>query len=301
MANDGMHVGRVILQVSDLRRSLLFYEDVIGFARRDELRVGGRPAALLAAHGGPGDQGSNGPILLELREKPGVRAVPRRGLLGLYHFALLLPDRPSLAMFVRHLRQSGTPAAAADHGFSEALYLVDPDGLQVEVYRDRPRETWELRDGEYVAVTDPLDFTDLLRTADARGWIGVPAGSIIGHVHHYVGDLDDADRFYHRGLGLSRSITTLPGALFVAAGGYHHHVGLNTWIAPAPTASADDARLVAWELVLPDRPAVDATIARLGAEGFATDEDEGVTRAVDPWSIAVRLVLEDRDPALLRP
>ena len=285
MASDGTHVGRVILQVADLRRSLLFYEDIVGFARLNELSVGGRPAALLGAHG------STGSVLLELRERPGVRAVPRRGLLGLYHFALLLPDRPSLAMFVRHLRQAGTPAAAADHGFSEALYLVDPDGLQIEVYRDRPRETWDVRDGEYVAITEPLDFTDLLRTADARGWVGVPAGSIIGHVHHYVGDLDVATRFYSRGLGLDRSITTLPGALFVAAGGYHHHVGLNTWIAPAPTASADDARLVAWELVLADRPAVAAAVDRLTAEGFVVDEDEGLPRATDPWGIAARLVI----------
>jgi catechol 2,3-dioxygenase len=289
MASEGTRVGRVILQVSDLRRSLLFYEDVIGFARHDERNVGGRPAAFLGAHGVRGSAG--GPILLELREKPGVRPVPRRGLLGLYHFALLLPDRPALAMFVRHLRQTGTPAAAADHGFSEALYLADPDGLQIEVYRDRPREGWDVRDGEYIAITEPLDFTDLLRTADARGWAGVPAGSTIGHVHHYVGDLDVADRFYHRGLGLERSITTLPGALFVAAGGYHHHVGLNTWIAPAPTASADDARLVAWELVLPDEAAVAESVSRLTTEGFAVDEDDGAPRAVDPWGIAARLVV----------
>ena len=129
------------------------------------------------------------------------------------------------------------------------------------------------------------------RTADARGWSGIPAGSIIGHVHHYVGDLDVADRFYHRGLGFDRSITTLPGALFVAAGGYHHHVGLNTWIAPAPTASADDARLVAWEVVLPDQSAVATTRDRVAAEGFTVDEDEDAPRAVDPWGIAARLVV----------
>ena len=207
-----MHVGRVILQVSDLRRSLLFYEDVIGFARLDELTVAGRPAARLGAHG------SDGTALLELREKPGVRAVPRRGLLGLYHFALRLPDRPSLAMFVRHLRHSGTPAAAADHGFSEALYLVDPEvARQAHAAGTGRTITATLGgksdpvqgppvtlDAEVVAVSDGRFVYDGPMYAGLAGDLGPSAWLRSGGVNVVVvsGRMQPLDQSFARSLGI---------------------------------------------------------------------------------------------------
>jgi catechol 2,3-dioxygenase len=291
-----IRLGRVRLQVAELQRSLGFYRDTIGLAvhRLHEGR------AELGAPGG--DE-----VLLELVEKPGVRPVPRRGLLGLYHFALLLPSRAQLGRFLREQARRGTPFGAADHGFSEALYLVDPDGLTLEVYADRPRGEWQLRDGQYVAVTEPLDTAGVLAAAGGEEWEGVPLGSVIGHVHLYVGELEEAARFYHDGLGFDPVIWSFPGALFVSAGGYHHHVGLNTWAAGAPVATEADARMLDWELVL-DASSHDAVTASLAKAGFATapleDGDGSVAEdgdgfvaedgdgfvAEDPWGIRVRVV-----------
>jgi len=133
-------LGRVRLQVADLERSLAFYRDAIGFRVLD--RADGTVALGVGTPPDGGPPSAAGPALLELVEKPGVRPVPRTGLLGIYHFALLLPSRPDLGRFVRSLARRGIPFGAADHGFSEALYLEDPDGITIEVYRDRPREDW---------------------------------------------------------------------------------------------------------------------------------------------------------------
>jgi catechol 2,3-dioxygenase len=273
-----IRLGRVRLQVADLERSLGFYRDTIGLAvhRQHEGR------AELGAHGG-------GEVLLELVEKPGVRPVPRRGLLGLYHFALLLPTRAQLGRFLREQSRRGTPFGAADHAFSEALYLVDPDGITMEVYADRPRSEWQVRGGQYVGVTEPLDATGVLAAAGDEEWQGVPPGSVIGHVHLYVGELEQAARFYHDGMGFDRIIWSFPGALFVSAGGYHHHVGLNTWAAGAPPAGADDARMLDWELVVPD---ADAVARSMEAAGFAVARVDGSDDVVseDPWGTRVRIV-----------
>jgi catechol 2,3-dioxygenase len=271
-------VGAVRLRVADLDRSLRFYRDLIGLkviaATVDEARLG--------AHG-------EDRVLLELHEQPGARPVPKRGLLGLYHFALLLPSRPDLGRFLRHHIALGTPFGSADHQFSEALYLVDPDGLTIEVYADRPRESWSVRDGEYAAVSDALDAPSLMDAGGDDAWSGVPQRSVIGHVHLYVGDLAAAATFYHEGLGLDRTIWSFPGALFMAAGGYHHHVGVNTWAAGAPIASSAHARLVEWELAVGDAGVVDAVVQSLQSIGVVAVRDGADAVAVDPWNIAVRI------------
>jgi catechol 2,3-dioxygenase len=277
------HVGQVTLQVANLDRSLAFYQHAIGFQLIDRSMEDGQQVARLGAT-------AVDECLLELREKPGVRRVPARGLIGLYHFAILLPERADLGRFIVHAANSGTRIAAADHLFSEALYLTDPDGLQVELYRDRPRADWTYRDGQVVGDTLPLDFDPVVASALGTTWNGLPAGTAIGHVHLYVRDLDLAHDFYVAALGFSPTVTSMPGALFVAAGGYHHHVGLNTWAGAAPQATDDDARLLRWDLVLPDAMQRDAAAARLGAAGYAvvTTGDGRVAR--DPWDIAVRLI-----------
>lgn len=276
------HVGRVTLQVANLERSVGFYQDVIGLHVIAQ-RTGDRErSARLGVGRAPR-------CLVELREKPGIRRVPPRGLIGLYHFAILLPARADLGRFIRHAANAGARFAAADHLFSEALYLTDPDGLQVEVYRDRPRDEWTYRDGEVVGATLALDVDPIVASAGAGTWDGLPAGTAIGHVHLYVRDLAQARAFYVSALGFAPTITAFPGALFVAAGGYHHHVGLNTWAAAAPQATQDDARMLAWDLGLPDSMETAAAAARLRAAGYQVTSDGDAFIARDPWDIAVRL------------
>src|SRR6476661_4947446 len=212
------HIGVVRLQVADMARSLAYYERVLGFrvVRRDD-----SGAAL-------GPTGSDSP-LVELRERPGARPHPRRGQLGLFHFAILLPDRPSLGRFVRHLADIGARAGAGDHLVREAFYLTDPDGLGIEVYADRPRETWQRIGRELMLATDPVDVAGLVASAGDTTWSGMPAGTVSGHVHLHVGDIAQGSAYFSEALGFDRMTWRYPGALFLGAGGYHHHLGTNTW------------------------------------------------------------------------
>jgi Predicted ring-cleavage extradiol dioxygenase len=238
---DETHIGRVRLQISDLDRSIAYYEKVLG------LKVIERSSG--SAQLGPKDENV---VLIELIEKPGVRQVSRRGLLGLYHFAVLIPERASLGRFVVHLSEIGAYAGMSDHLVSEAVYLTDPDGLGIEVYADRPRESWKATDRQITMTTKPLDVQSVVAAANGKKWDGAPKGTRIGHVHFYVGDIEQAESFYHKALGLDKIVWNYPGALFMSAGGYHHHVGVNTWAEGAPTATDDDARLLDWELKLPN-------------------------------------------------
>jgi catechol 2,3-dioxygenase len=215
--------------------------------------------------------------------------VPRGGLLGLYHFAILLPDREALGSFVGHLAATGTYAGSADHFVSEALYLTDPDGLGIEVYADRPRSAWRDDGRQLHMTTEPLDIRGLLAAARGRPWTGMPAGTIMGHVHLHVGDLDRAARFYHDGLGFDKVVWEYPGALFMSAGGYHHHLATNTW-SSGPPASADDARLLSWEVVLPDGSTVRDAARSIEAAGHHTQQITGGWSADDPWGTTVRIV-----------
>lgn len=275
---DAAHIGRVRLQVSDLARSVAYYERVLGLGvlRRHEVSV------ELGPKGGE-------VVLLELVERPGARAVPRRGLLGLYHFAVLLPDRASLGRFIAHLAELGEYAGMSDHLVSEAVYLTDPDGLGIEVYSDRPRESWSAVDRQITMTTKPLDVRSVIESAQGRKWDGAPMGTRIGHVHFHVGDIAEAERFYHVGLGLDKIVWNYPGALFMSAGGYHHHVGVNTWAAGAGPASDDDARLLDWELMLPEDESAESAARSIESAGFPVERtDEGVA-ARDQWGIRVRL------------
>ena len=276
---DETHIGKVRLQVSDLTRSIGYYEKVLG------LRVIDRKAK--SAQLGPVDEDV---VILELNEKSGVRQVSRRGLLGLYHFAVLLPDRASLGSFIAHLSEIGAYAGMSDHFVSEALYLTDPDGLGIEVYADRPRSSWVVEDRQLAMTTKPLDAQSVVAAAQGKKWQGAPKGTRIGHVHFYVGDLDDAASFYHNGLGLDKVVWSYPGALFLSAGGYHHHVGLNTWAQGSPVATEDDAKLVDWELRLPTAESVDAAAKSLEDAGFEVAREDSAATARDKWGIQLRLV-----------
>ena len=280
---DSTHIGRVRLQIADLDRSIAYYESVIGF------RVLGRAGAV-AELGAQNDDR----VLVELHEKRGVRPAARRGLIGLYHYAILLPDRAALGRFLQHLSDLGARAGMSDHFVSEAIYLSDPDGLGIEVYADRPRSAWRVEERQLAMTTAPLDVDDLIQASAGQPWTGAPAGTTIGHVHLYVRDIDQAASFYHDALGLDKVVWNYPGALFLSAGGYHHHLGTNTWAAGAPTATDDDARLLDWELVLPDDADIHRVAESLQAHGFpaVVGDREAVTH--DPWGTQLRLVSQSR-------
>jgi catechol 2,3-dioxygenase len=272
-------VGAVRLQVSNLRRSIDYYQRVLGLfvLERDADR------ASLGAR--------TGVALVHLVEKNGVAPVPRRGRFGLYHFALLLPDRMALGRFAAHVLGSGLRPGMADHAVSEALYLTDPDGLGIEVYADRPRHSWTHRGGELVMTTEPLDVDDLLAAGEGAEWTGVPDGTTMGHVHLHVGDLAGAEAFYHVALGFDMTVWSYPGALFFAAGGYHHHLGTDTW-SPGPSAPTDEAGLLEWELVVPAPSEVGAVGHRLRAGGYVVEDGPGSVRTADPWGTKVTVRAE---------
>lgn len=273
---DATTLGPVHLLVSDLDRSLAYYQDVLGLhAERTEAE-----GAVLTA-------GIAGPPLVKLSTRPGVTP-GRRGAFGLYHFAILLPDRAALGRFAAHLAAHGIRAGMADHLVSEALYLADPDGLGIEVYADRPRESWQYMDREFAMTTDRLDIASVMAAGAGRSWDVMPDGTTMGHVHLHVGDLAAAEAFYHRALGFDKTVWSYPGALFMSAGGYHHHLGTNVW-APGPAASPDQARLLAWELRLPSAQDVTAAATSLRNAGRAVAEDDGEVRVTDPWGTELHL------------
>jgi catechol 2,3-dioxygenase len=266
-----LRLGAVHLTVADLDRAVAFYQDSLG------LRLHRRDDPITALGAGEDD-------LVVLHEQPGARRAGRHA--GLFHYALLYPSREELARAVQRLGVTSTPiTGASDHGVSEAIYLNDPDGNGIELYADRPREAWPppSADGERVGMfTRRLDVEDLLATtAGAQPPRHAGAGLRMGHVHLHVGDLAAASDFYTGVLGFEL-MATYPGAIFVAAGGYHHHVGLNTWrgegVGPAPEGTVG---LREWTIVL------DADeLARVGERaGLAGDGT-----IADPWEIRVRFV-----------
>ncbi|MBI3792783.1 MAG: VOC family protein [Gemmatimonadetes bacterium] len=278
---DATRLGAAHLQVADLARSLRFYADLLGF------RVIEQTPTMARLGGADGQR-----TLIALHEKRGVQPAGRRALIGLYHVAILLPDRPSLGRFLRAMAEQRVHVGAGDHLVSEALYLTDPDGLGLEVYADRPRDAWHRLGRELMLATDPVDFESLLAAGGETRWSGMPAGTVVGHVHLHVGALDEAARFYADGIGFDKVTWRYPGALFMGAGGYHHHLGTNTWAGPhARPAGDDDARLLRWTIELPSAASLDEVSANLRARGFAAESvgSEVVTR--DPWGTTLALAV----------
>lgn len=278
------HIRAVTLQVSDLPRSRAFYTQTLGF----------RPLAESATSLTLGAHDSDIP-LVELIENRNAPSPNTRKTLGLYHFAILLPTRAALGQFLRHLEQIGARAGASDHLVSEALYLQDPDNLGIEVYADRPRDMWKRRDKELTMATDPLDVRGVLAAAGTDEWHGMPAGTTIGHVHLHVGDIDTASRFYSDAVGFDRMVWSYPGALFLAAGGYHHHLGTNTWAGPgAKPAMADDPQLLQWTIVVPTRADVVATADNVRRHGYDIETRGEGARATtyDPWGTTLHIAAD---------
>lgn len=290
---EGTRLGPAHLQIADLNRSLAFYQMTLG------LRVLWREGP----HAGLGPQDSDTTLVM-LHEHPGARVAPRRGRLGLFHFAILLPDRPSLGRFARHLDEIGAAAGAADHLVSESLYLQDPDNLGIEVYADRPPSTWRRVGRQLMMATDPLDLSRLERAAGPAVWTGAPPGTVMGHVHLHVGDLAAASAFFSDALGFDATVWDYPGALFFAASGYHHHLGTNTWAGrDAQPPSEADAQLLEWTIELPDATALAPladSLARAGhpVERVGQGGAEPALLTKDPWGTRLRVWVAQAGPRM---
>ncbi|HWV99683.1 MAG TPA: VOC family protein [Candidatus Acidoferrum sp.] len=237
---DQTRVSQVHLRTASLERALEFYARVLGLA---SVRGPGSQARLSAAE--------ESPALIVLSEELNAEPRPPRST-GLYHFAIRYPRREDLAQAYRRLvRNHYRVAGASDHGVSEAIYLSDADSNGVELYADRPRAQWPWNNGQVTMVTKPLNLDNLLATVEQQPEpAGPPAETDIGHLHLHVGDLVVAERFYGEFLGLAVTQRDYPGALFLSAGGYHHHVGVNTWAGRA-SAPPNSVGLVSYRLEVP--------------------------------------------------
>jgi catechol 2,3-dioxygenase len=274
-------IGQVSLTVADLARSLTFYTEALGFSvlERDAstvtLGAAGAPLLLLTEHSGA---------------KPWPRDTPD-GYTGLYHFAILMPTRADLGLWLRHWLDLGFPLPGqGDHLVSEALYLSDPDGNGIEIYQDRPRDQWRYANGQIKMATDPVDIRGVLAEGvrSGRAWSGLPAETTVGHIHLQVGDIRQAADFYHGVLGFD-IMAHMPTALFISAGGYHHHIGLNIWHSAGASAAPEGiAGLRHFTITLPNQEARAAVVGRIAAANIAyTEADDVVVQ--DPWRNTIRL------------
>jgi catechol 2,3-dioxygenase len=271
-------VGAVHLTVADLERSLDYYGRSIG------LRV-------LEREDGRASLGAGDRTLLVLVEKPG--AAPADGYTGLFHFALLVPERVDLARWLAHaIRDQVQLTGVSDHDVSEALYLRDPDHHGIEIYRDRPREHWEGRVGELL-TTRRLDVENLLGELDdpaAEPFEGLADGTVMGHVHLRVAEIPPTIAFYRDVLGFELMATYGGQAVFLSAGGYHHHVGANIWESSgAPPAPPGTAALRQATIVLPDEAERDRVAARAEAAGAPVERRDGGVLVRDPSGNALFL------------
>lgn len=277
-------IGKVRLRVADLDDLATFYERVIGLGavERD-----GHVTRLGPADGEP---------LIELVSAPDALRAPSFST-GLFHLAILVPDRAQLARALQRVAEAGWRlTGASDHLVSEALYLQDPEGNGIEIYHDRPRDQWRRNGDELAMATLPLDLESVMGELDQaeRPANGIAPGTTMGHVHLQVADIPAAEAFYNGAVGLDVMVRSYPGALFLAAGGYHHHLGVNTWQsqgAPAPPEGA--LGLDRYELVLPSAAERDSAADRLAAAGAEPERaDEGVL-ATDPSGNRVLLTARD--------
>lgn len=265
------------LRVRDLDSVQAFYEDELGLKAVSE-----EPGSVLLSV-------PEGPAWIRLEHAPNAPA-RQAGSEGLFHLAFLVPTRQDLSRILRRFRTRKTPLqGAADHAVSEAIYLKDPEGNGLEIYRDRPPEDWPRRSDEVVMVTDPLDVHDLLALADEE--TALPGGTRLGHVHIQTLELENATRFYE-GLGLTITQSTFPGARFLAMGGYHHHIGINEWNVRKPhDDEAAGLTGLVWSVPEGSGKRLAASLER---EHVATSTANGTVRVEDPIGI-VHTFQEDPD------
>jgi catechol 2,3-dioxygenase len=272
-----IYVGEVNIKVKNLDSALTFYQSIMGF---QVLEKTDRKAALT----------TDGKTTLVTLEQP-ENAISKEGRMsGLYHFAILLPSRADLSVFLRHFLGTGYPLGAADHYVSEALYINDPDGNGIEVYRDRPSKEWTWKNGLVDMATEELDGNSILAESDAE-WKGLPEGTVMGHIHLHVGDLKKAEEFYTKGLGFE-IVSHYPQALFLSTGRYHHHIAINTWQGVGAPASPQNSVGLNWyTLVFPDEAAREKTLHQLQQLGSPVQKETEYFVVSDPSGNQIRLLV----------
>jgi catechol 2,3-dioxygenase len=274
-------LGFVHLTVSDMERSLDFYEKVLGFKIRQQ-------------ENGNACLGVGGDDLLVLTEESGARMVS--GRTGLYHFAILVPSRLALAKSLKNLIETESSLQGfADHLVSEAVYLGDPDGNGIEIYRDRPPSDWEYENGTLKMGTEPFDFEGVLAELGStqQEWKGLPAETVLGHMHLHVSDLSEAQNFYEQVIGFDLVMTAFGSAAFLSAGGYHHHIGINTWNgvgASAPPPGAVGLRY--YTVKLPVEDELDLLTKRLVDAQIGFESSNGDILVQDPSQNRMKFVVE---------
>lgn len=271
-------VNQVHILVKDVERSLLFYQEIIGFRILEHI---GKKVVLTA----------DGKTPLVTIEQPENVLTKEPRTTGLYHFALLLPQRSDLAKALSHLINTGYPLqGASDHRVSEAIYLADPDGNGIEIYADRPLHSWIKEDGQILMTTERLDIENLLQETKGEPWNGLPEHTIMGHIHLHVSDLQKAEDFYCKGLGFDVVNRYGEQATFISTGGYHHHIGMNTWNGVGAKAPAANSVGMKWfSLVFPNEKARNEAVNKLKTLGVSVQEEEGILITKDPSGNHIRL------------
>lgn len=273
-----IHVGDVGLRVRDLERMSAYYRDLLGLAVLE--RTG--DSAILGVPGVP---------LLALESRPDDQPDSPR-MAGLFHTAFLMPTRADLGRWLMHVARNRIPVTGvADHLVSEAIYLDDPEGNGIEVYSDRPGNTWTWDGDGVLMATDPLDIESIMAegAASGRSWSGnAPAGLRIGHVHLRVGDVEEAEHFYTGAVGLAVT-RKRSGAAFLSSGRYHHHLGANVWRSSGAGRRPEATSGLAWVgFNVTDPTILDDMAGRLTALGHEVRADDGLIEVLDPWGTALR-------------
>jgi len=279
-----VEVGTVTLKVASLARALAFYTQIIGL----QIFQQGEEKAVL---------GSGKRRILNLQQVQGARRQPVNTT-GLYHAAILFPSRHALAVKMMQIASIQYPFGQSDHLVSEAFYLSDPDGNGLELYRDRPRSEWTWDGSQVRMAIDPIDFDNFFaEVKEGDPALANPAaadGTKLGHMHLRVGNVAIAERFYHGVLGFD-VVASMPGALFVSAGGYHHHLGLNMWESRGGQPPAEpSAGLSEFSISLPDRAELDRLTKQVESAGVSVERSADSALVLDPWQNHVRLVLADQ-------
>ncbi|MGX6446328.1 VOC family protein [Neobacillus sp. K501] len=273
-------VGHVKIKVEKLERSLPFYKDVLGF---DILEQTATTAKLTT-------DGKTSILSLEQPED----VIPKQGrTTGLYHFAILLPDQTALANIVVHLIGKGIRFGSSDHLVSEALYLHDPDGNEIEIYRDRVPSEWNWRGAEVDMAVDPLDFDNLLTHATPdKPWKKMPKETVMGHIHLHVAELVKTEEFYVKGLGMDVVNRFGTQALFLSYGNYHHHIGVNTWNGVgAPSPDKNSVGLESYTLIFDNEKTRKQTVSNLKQIGAEVIEENNRFITYDPSGNAIELAI----------
>jgi catechol 2,3-dioxygenase len=273
-------VGHVKIKVQHLERSIKFYEEVLGFNILERT-----PSSVRLT--------TDGKTSILSLEQPENVVPKQRRTTGLYHFAILLPERSDLANIVIHFRENGIRFAASDHLVSEALYLNDPDGNGIEIYRDRDPSGWNWVDHEVEMTTIPLDMENVLTSQVAgKSWEGMPEGTVMGHIHLHVAELVKTEEFYVKGLGFDVVNRYGGQALFLSNAKYHHHVAVNLWNGSgAPKPAENSVGLKSFTLIYTDENVRQEAIDHLKKVGAVVTEENHIFVTQDPSGNTIELAV----------